>query len=683
MIPARLAIGIPLLALLPALACSQAPAVKPPPTVAQERSTRAADLRDTQALLLLMADQKRFEESVFVALLDSSASIRRDLAVALGRIGHPRGRGVLQGLLIDSDTPVRQAAAFALGELGVPEAIPALLRATVDDDATTGTLAVEALGKLQAPLADVSRTLTALEPDAAALRLAPALFRFKEESLIEVAVGLERSPSAALPAVHAGVAYALARDAQAAALPSLRRWIADPEPGIRAWAARGLGEVGDLSDFRGLEPLLAAAAPSPRIQALRAGARILARTQALPPLGWGKHLARLMDDAAPGVRAIALESSSAWMAQPEVRESVLRRLKSGEPRERELALLSLAQGNDPEAEAAVRRAAGAPERAFRARAAEAAGALGLVDLLERLALDPEAMVRVAAVESLIAGGLDAGGDVSSAIAGIARRFLADPDPTVRATVLEALIEAPEVSVSALQKALLAGERDLLADACLAAIRALAARALAVPAELAATVSLLESFAEDKDFLVRREAASALERLGQPRPEVGPVATGRTGPVYSQILSQTDHTRRVEVVTARGKFRIRLDCPEAPLTCLSFLQLAGQGYFDGLTFHRVVPDFVVQAGDPRGDGWGGPGFALRDEINRSRFGRGAVGMALSGPDTGGSQFFIALSPQPHLDGGYTVFGQVEGDDSVLDQIRQEDALLSMREVETGE
>ena len=154
-------------------------------------------------------------------------------------------------------------------------------------------------------------------------------------------------------------------------------------------------------------------------------------------------------------------------------------------------------------------------------------------------------------------------------------------------------------------------------------------------------------------------------------------------VYAQILTQTDRARFVEVTTQRGAFRIRLDCPQAPLTCLSFLQLAGQGYYDGLEFHRVVPDFVVQTGDPRGDGWGGPGFALRDEINPLRFVRGAVGMALSGPDTGGSQFFIALSPQPHLDGGYTVFGQVIDGDAVLDQIRQEDRLVTIREVETGE
>ena len=676
----RAARRIHFLVLLPALACSQSPAAKAPPTRAEARSARATDLRDTQALLLLMADQKRFEEGVFIGLLDSSASVRRDLAVALGRIGDARGRGILQGLLVDIDPAVRQSAAFALGELALPEALPSLLRAAVDDDSPTGVLAVEALGKTQAPLADVRRTLTALEPQEAARRLAPALFRFKEDSLVEAAVELE---SNADPEVRRGAAYALARDARAGALPHLRRLLADPEATIRAWAARGLGDVGDLTDLARMEPLLGAPWPSPRIQAIRAGARILARTQAVPPLGWGRLLAALVDDPLPGVRAIALESSPAWIPQPEVRQAVLRRLATGEPRERELALLALAQADDPAAEEAVRAAASSPERALRARAAEAAGMLALDDLVERLVADPEPMVRVAAIEGLLASDSGETGDPQAEVARIARRFLPDADPAVRATVLEAVAEAPELPVPFLGQALASAERDTLPDARLAGVRALAARALVMPAESESAVAILTALSEDKDFLVRREAATALVRLGEPRPQVGPVTTQRTGPVYSQVLVQTDRPRRVEVTTARGAFRIRLDCPQAPLTCLSFLQLAGQGYFDGLTFHRVVPDFVVQTGDPRGDGWGGPGFALRDEINRLRFARGAVGMALSGPDTGGSQFFIALSPQPHLDGGYTVFGQVEGDDTVLDQIRQEDALISIKEVETGE
>ena len=212
---------ITLLALLPALACSQSPPVQPVAGRDEVRSSRAADLRDTKALLLLMADQKRFEATVFVALLDSSASVRTDLAVALGRIGDPRGRGLLQGLLIDVEPQVRRAAAFALGELEFPadvaapptpptsasaassasSAISALLRASVDDDAETGALAVEALGKLQAPLADVRRTLTALAPDAAARRLAPALFRFREDAMVEVAVELARGARSSAPPV--------------------------------------------------------------------------------------------------------------------------------------------------------------------------------------------------------------------------------------------------------------------------------------------------------------------------------------------------------------------------------------------------------------------------------------------------------------------------------------------------
>jgi cyclophilin family peptidyl-prolyl cis-trans isomerase len=125
--------------------------------------------------------------------------------------------------------------------------------------------------------------------------------------------------------------------------------------------------------------------------------------------------------------------------------------------------------------------------------------------------------------------------------------------------------------------------------------------------------------------------------------------------------------------------VRLACPQAPLTCLNFLNLAAQGFYDGTAFHRVVPDFVVQGGDPRGDGTGGPGYVIRDEINRLRYDRGTVGMALAGADTGGSQFFIALSPQPHLDGGYTAFGEVTGGAEVLDRLRLGDRIEKVTEV----
>ncbi|HSU84686.1 MAG TPA: peptidylprolyl isomerase, partial [Thermoanaerobaculia bacterium] len=146
-----------------------------------------------------------------------------------------------------------------------------------------------------------------------------------------------------------------------------------------------------------------------------------------------------------------------------------------------------------------------------------------------------------------------------------------------------------------------------------------------------------------------------------------------------IIQRTSRPRRVELQTAKGTLRLRLACPQAPITCLNFLNLAGQGFFDGLTFHRVVPDFVIQGGDPKGDGSGGPGYVIRDEINRLRYDRGVVGMALAGPDTGGSQFFITLSPQPHLDGGYTAFGEVTAGAEVLDRIRLGDRIEKVVEV----
>ena len=132
-----------------------------------------------------------------------------------------------------------------------------------------------------------------------------------------------------------------------------------------------------------------------------------------------------------------------------------------------------------------------------------------------------------------------------------------------------------------------------------------------------------------------------------------------------------------IETVRGPVEIELYAADAPLTVDNFLSLARAGTYDHIAFHRVVPDFVVQDGDARGDGNGGPAYAIRDELNRRLYDRGAVGMALGGPDTGGSQYFITLSPQPHLDGGYTVFGHVTSGYAALDAIVQGDSLAGVR------
>ncbi|HYR68908.1 MAG TPA: peptidylprolyl isomerase [Candidatus Dormibacteraeota bacterium] len=127
-------------------------------------------------------------------------------------------------------------------------------------------------------------------------------------------------------------------------------------------------------------------------------------------------------------------------------------------------------------------------------------------------------------------------------------------------------------------------------------------------------------------------------------------------------------------TDRDTIRIALDPAQAPRTVENFARLAHSGYFDGLAFHRVVPNFVVQDGCPRGDGWGGPGYAIPCEYNALPYEVGTVGMALAGKDTGGSQWFITLSPQPRLEGRYTVFGKVVLGMEVVERIMPGDRIL---------
>jgi cyclophilin family peptidyl-prolyl cis-trans isomerase len=113
----------------------------------------------------------------------------------------------------------------------------------------------------------------------------------------------------------------------------------------------------------------------------------------------------------------------------------------------------------------------------------------------------------------------------------------------------------------------------------------------------------------------------------------------------------------EMQLEKGTVVIRLLGKEASMHVLNFKNLADKKIYDGLTIHRVVPNFVIQGGDPRGDGWGTAGMILHDQMNHLVYKRGSVGMPLAGKDTGGSQFFITISRQPHLDGNYTLFGEV--------------------------
>ena len=134
--------------------------------------------------------------------------------------------------------------------------------------------------------------------------------------------------------------------------------------------------------------------------------------------------------------------------------------------------------------------------------------------------------------------------------------------------------------------------------------------------------------------------------------------------------------RAIMETEKGINNLELFDSDAPNTVKNFVELSEKGFYDGLNFHRVIPDFMVQGGCPKGTGTGGPGYKIKCEINSKKHLEGTLSMAHAGKDTGGSQFFICHSPQPHLDGVHTTFGKTE-DMSIVNAIRKGDKIISVK------
>jgi peptidyl-prolyl cis-trans isomerase B (cyclophilin B) len=139
--------------------------------------------------------------------------------------------------------------------------------------------------------------------------------------------------------------------------------------------------------------------------------------------------------------------------------------------------------------------------------------------------------------------------------------------------------------------------------------------------------------------------------------------------------ETDRSYQISIETDKGTIQLELFPQHAPKTVNNFVFLAQEGFYDGVTFHRVISNFMIQGGDPTGSGRGGPGYRFEDEFkgNPLCHERGVISMANAGPGTNGSQFFITHGPQPHLDGKHTVFGKVTMGIDVVDAIEQGDQM----------
>lgn len=622
---------------------------------------------------------------------DQEARVRRRAALAAGRAGLAEAVEPLGQALSDQEVEVRQMAAFALGLIGNPAARPALLAALMDSEPIVQGRAAEALGLIgnRADAGAVSAmvqahvragALSGIAPDDLTYPLTPAVeaARLGLYSLVRLG-SYEAIASAVLdpagqPVSHWWpVAYALQRNGDPKATPALMTLLTTAGRYTSAFAARGLGLVKAAAAVGGLMQIVQErqAPPAVVMQSVRA-------LIAIGDIRAGPLMRTLATDAKADL-ALRLEALGAIgvLRPPDAVDVLLDLLSEPVARVRETAMRTLAQ-IDPDTFLTALSGLD-PDRDWTVRAAQAT-ALGTLSgpqaapQLTVLLKDRDQRVIPSVLNALVAS--HAPGTEALLLA----RLVAE-DPVVRATAAAGL---GQLMASAAVRPLADAFRTWQADPSY--IARAAALATLVKIDPQAARPVLQEALADRDWAVRVRAEELLRAMtsgsspADPGPGPDPALTIRPAPSGRLVSDQEwawllnpPYSPHAYIETDRGTIEVELAVLDAPQTVANFMDLVRRGFFNGVPIHRVVPDFVVQDGDPRGDGEGGPGYSIRDEINELPMLRGTLGMALDWKDTGGSQFFIAHSPQPHLDGKYTVFGQVVTGLDVLDQIQQWDII----------
>ena len=676
------------LSLVAGVAFSNACASGPPPPVKPEQMPPVVFAQKMRWILQL-EDQRQVRGGggdLMTLLNDPEARIRRRAALALGRVKLPEAIPALTSILqSEPDPEVKQMAAFALGLIGDSAAAAALTAALSDRDPLIQGRAAEALGMLAHKAATPSvTTMVSSHINAGALKgITPDdMAHPKTASAEAVRLGLYALVRLGSYDAIAGsvldadgrprsrwwpVAYALQRVNDARAVPALLDLLKGEGQLTRAFAARGLGQ---LKDPRAAAPLVAIAenAGEPtavRIQAVRGvalmgdanAAAAMRRLIVSPKVDLNLQLeavyALAQVRSTESVELLIDLVSADWSS---VRAAALNALARTDVD----TFISSISGLDPD-----------PHWSVRAALATTLGDLGR----ERAQVPLTTMLRDAdqrVIPSVLTALARVG--AANAAAEMTARLKSD-DPVVRAAAARGLATLKAANATpALLEAYKRAQSDGPYLARTAALDAL------VALDPAAARTLLTSTLTDRDWAVRVRAAEHLKRLDAnadisamrpaPAPALPELAALDTfvSPPYSPAAY---------IDTAKGTIQFELAVLDAPRTVANFLSLVRRNYFRGVQLHRVVPDFVVQDGDPRGDGEGGPGYTIRDEINQRPYLRGTVGMALDWADTGGSQFFITHSPQPHLDGRYTVFGQVVAGMDVVDRLQQWDTIDRIR------
>ncbi len=617
-------------------------------------------------------------------LNDNEARVRRRAALAIGRVGLSEGVEPLTKLLSDEEIEVRQMAAFGLGLIGDPSARPALLGALKDPQPVLQGRAAEALGQIgDRADADAIGAMVQGHIKAGALAsVAPDDLTYPLSAPTEaVRLGLfalarlgAYDPLAAAVLANGQpvsnwwpVAYALQRVGDPRAAPALMALVNTPGRFTASFAVKGLGSSKATQGAQVLRQIVEQRKlPTPIvIQAVRS--LVSVRDVAAVPV-----LIKLVGDTSldPTLRLEAVIAFGA-LATTQHTELLLDLLSHSVPAIRAAALQSLARVDPDTFLTALASLDQDREWSVRVATANALGTLPAARSVPRLNVllqDPDQKVIPAVLAAL----------ASSQATGVDKILidrLANPDLSVRVAAANALADLKVVAAA--QPLADAYRRSATEESYAARAAALSALARLDPA--AARPVLTEAL-KDRDWAVRVRALALLKDQSVTDQDAAarPATAGRpvADPQWQAVVNPP-FSPRAFIDTDKGTIELELAVLDAPLTVANFIALARKGFFRNNAIHRRVPDFVVQAGDPRGDGEGGPGYTIRDELNELPYLRGTLGMALDWEDTGGSQFFITHSPQPHLDARYTVFGRVVNGMDVVDRLVQWDVIRNVR------
>ncbi len=655
---------------------------------AQQAVPAPAEVR-VSARLLAMADARYLDTLLVDSVVrDGAPWLRLQAVRAAGQVNGRVRAPLLRSLLADPDTAVAATAAFSLGLMRDTGAIPAL-DAALRAAPPVHQEAAASLGRLGEPARDVLLRELGRAPSAAViLALSPlrpvpsaAIVPFLRNDDAEIrwaatyvltrnvvpeaagpllaaldlapAVQAGHSPRTEPSDVRAGIARGLSRNAVPDTLRSqarlaLGRLLSDEHPHVRIAAVRALASYATAS--RGLLEATIANDPDAnvRVAAVQAATQVFGPDSLVWEAVWASdtstmtRVALLQGASQHGILLAAADTTrpDSWVF-------------AADPRKRAVvAAVVIPMGDTASMERAVRfRRDGAAVVVRAAVAALSASARG-----EAVARDSSIATWFgfaahslddvwARATAATAFGRIARGDMAGELVKAYERALGDELPAARHAVLQALVTTWRRDSAGF---------GAWADTLRRWPPARDARSLSIARDL-------PPLAAWRDAPYPGRSAAEWEAL-----------------VRTLVLPSLAGTPpRATFVTTRGTIEVELLGAEAPLTADNLRSLAGHGYFDGIEWHRVVPYFVAQAGDPSGTGSGGPGYSIRDELNRHRYDRGVLGMALSGPDTGGSQWFFTHAAQPHLDAGYTVFGRIVEGLDVMDSLVQWDRLLSVR------